>query len=481
MNLFLFMKKSFPVIVVSSLLFFLSFSVSALAAEANVPLTKYQALEKIFGYFDIQIDDKYRGATPAFQQYWTDIWPSNEYYGLVNTACERKVVTCDVNAFFNGEQELSLAAFLKMFYTLQWEKTPELLQARQTVFADQPWYTPYLNEAVTTGLIDPDTTIGSFTAEQAREIFRRDTLLRFYDGLVAGYFSGLETDVSRINSDTYYRLDKTRQTLDTYNAIIDAAEVKIVRLREEKKDDKILTMKLARLIAARDAFSQVVSTLELNPLLYDPTLPEEIKATVQEFGMREKIGESVYDFSKSPSYRRNNIKIALKKINGMVLQPGQEFNFATVIYDKGLRDFQLGWVINKGKEEQAVGGGICGAATTIFEAAYRSGLQITERREHTIFYKSFYPMDKIGLDAAVYSPRPNLRFVNNTGAPIVLYLNYTSDFVANLQILGNKHYDEVTLEGPNLVGTRAKWVRTIRYKDGNTSVEELVSRFNKIK
>ncbi len=448
------------------------------AEEQN--LTKNQALDILFGHFGRHVNPDYVITPPTFKQYWLDVWPSDTSYALVTTACDMEVITCNnIESYFQGDSTISLPVFLKIFYTMKWENSPELLTAAQQAGEYGPWYAPYLFEALGDGILSEGTPIDTLSGDEALAILNRDLILSSYDGVLESYFPGLEANPYEVTTAKYYNIDRTRKTLEHYNTILAEGNAKVYRLRDTGKSEE-LSRKLEQLSAVRDAFATTLATLEENPLLYDPELSDTVKEKVRELGVREKVGESEYDFSKSPSYRKTNIKIALAKIDGMVLMPDEEFNFADKIYDNGLREFLLGWVIIKGKEEKAVGGGICGAATAIFEAAYRSGLQITERREHTIFYRSFYPMEKFGLDAAVYGSRPNLRFKNNTGSPLLLHVRYPKDNVVNLQMLGNRHFQEVTLTGPNRKGNTARWVRTILYKDGSSVVDELVSRFSKI-
>jgi vancomycin resistance protein YoaR len=66
-----------------------------------------------------------------------------------------------------------------------------------------------------------------------------------------------------------------------------------------------------------------------------------------------------------------------------------------------------------------MGGGICSASTTVFNAAMRAGLQIDERHAHA-FYIDRYP---VGLDASVFVDDYrtwDLKWTNDTPNPIVI-------------------------------------------------------------
>jgi vancomycin resistance protein YoaR len=81
----------------------------------------------------------------------------------------------------------------------------------------------------------------------------------------------------------------------------------------------------------------------------------------------------------------------------------------------------MGGVIEGGKSNHtgAMGGGICSASTTMFNAAARAGLQIDERHAH-FYYIYRYP---VGLDATVFSNGSqvwDLKWTNDTPNPIVI-------------------------------------------------------------
>lgn len=117
-----------------------------------------------------------------------------------------------------------------------------------------------------------------------------------------------------------------------------------------------------------------------------------------------------------------NIELPAKLLNGMVVAPGQQFSF---LKDAGPIDEAHGWkpggVILNGKSNHtgAIGGGVCSASTTFFNAAARAGLQIDERHAH-FYYVNRYP---VGLDATVFEDSSrtwDMRWTNDTSYPIVI-------------------------------------------------------------
>ena len=78
-----------------------------------------------------------------------------------------------------------------------------------------------------------------------------------------------------------------------------------------------------------------------------------------------------------------------------------------------------------GKLVPQLGGGICQVGTTIFNAAFESGLPITERRNHS-FYISHYPK---GRDATVSWGGPDFKFKNTTDDWVLVSVSYTDSSI----------------------------------------------------
>lgn len=117
--------------------------------------------------------------------------------------------------------------------------------------------------------------------------------------------------------------------------------------------------------------------------------------------------------------RKFNIEKAADIINGMTVQPGEEWSFNTVV---GPRTYDLGWKgangISGGKEYTVqAGGGICQVSTTLYNALLCANLEIVYRQAHTI------PSDyaAYGFDATVDTGRIDFIWKNNTGHPLYIF------------------------------------------------------------
>jgi vancomycin resistance protein YoaR len=119
----------------------------------------------------------------------------------------------------------------------------------------------------------------------------------------------------------------------------------------------------------------------------------------------------------------DNIRRPANLLNGDVIGPGQQFSFLDLVSPITLANgYAMGGVIVGGRSEHsgAIGGGICSASTTMFNAAFLAGLQIDERHAH-FYYIDRYP---VGLDATVYSNGGDstwdLKWTNDTPNPILI-------------------------------------------------------------
>ncbi|MFW0862653.1 MAG: VanW family protein [Candidatus Komeilibacteria bacterium] len=137
-----------------------------------------------------------------------------------------------------------------------------------------------------------------------------------------------------------------------------------------------------------------------------------------DMGIVEKIGEGRSNFAGSPNNRVHNIRTGAEAINGLIVKPGETFSLITAL---GPIDGDHGYlqelVIKGDKTVPEYGGGLCQIGTTTFRAAYGSGLPIVERRNHS-YRVSYY--EPAGTDATIYSPKPDMRWLNDTDSNILI-------------------------------------------------------------
>lgn len=120
-------------------------------------------------------------------------------------------------------------------------------------------------------------------------------------------------------------------------------------------------------------------------------------------------------FSTSNGNRTTNIKIASNKINGVVLLPGQQFSYNTIV---GKRTPSAGFkqapAYVGGKVVQEYGGGICQVSSTLYNSVLRANLEIVKRSNHR-FATGYVPLS---TDATVSWGGPEFIFTNSRKYPI---------------------------------------------------------------
>lgn len=119
--------------------------------------------------------------------------------------------------------------------------------------------------------------------------------------------------------------------------------------------------------------------------------------------------------------RNSNINLICETVDGLVLQPGEYFNYNDFI---GQRTAEKGYKeaggIYDGAIRQELGGGICQVAGTMYHAVLMADLQVDERHPHS--WPSTYV--DMGTDATVTWGGANFQFTNNTDYPIALHTYY---------------------------------------------------------
>jgi vancomycin resistance protein YoaR len=179
--------------------------------------------------------------------------------------------------------------------------------------------------------------------------------------------------------------------------------------------------------------------------------PTVSSADIGKIGINEKLGTGTSTFRGSSAERATNIRVAANLLNGSVVPPGGTFSFLGSMggIDEA-HGFVEGYVIAAERTQRGVGGGVCQVSTTAFRAAFWSGLDITERNQHS-YRVSWYEAngEPVGFDAAVFDPGVDLKWVNNTPGYLLVEAVTGPDSVT-VNIYGTKIANEVKLEGPQI-------------------------------
>ena len=95
-----------------------------------------------------------------------------------------------------------------------------------------------------------------------------------------------------------------------------------------------------------------------------------------------------------------------------------EFSFNRVVGARTeKRGYKTAKIISDGKFTDGVGGGVCQVSTTLYNAVLLAGLKITEYHPHSLSVSYVAP----SFDAMVNSGSADLRFINTTNNPIIVY------------------------------------------------------------
>ena len=131
-----------------------------------------------------------------------------------------------------------------------------------------------------------------------------------------------------------------------------------------------------------------------------------------------EIGRSITSFNSGEANRSTNIRIATRRMNGIIIEPGQVFSLNNVI---GKRNKESGYknapIILNDDLVPGIGGGVCQVATTLYKAVLQSGLGVVERQHHS-FPPAYVPT---GQDATIAGDYIDFKFKNTLDYPIFIY------------------------------------------------------------
>ena len=134
----------------------------------------------------------------------------------------------------------------------------------------------------------------------------------------------------------------------------------------------------------------------------------------------------------SDSNRNTNLKLACKAINGVVLMPGEQFDYNKTLGQRTAeKGYKAAGAYVNGVTVDDIGGGICQVSSTLYYCTLFADLQIDTRRAHS-YVSSYMPL---GMDAAVSWGGPDFRFTNNTQRPIKIEA-WVADGYVHVKILG---------------------------------------------
>ena len=139
----------------------------------------------------------------------------------------------------------------------------------------------------------------------------------------------------------------------------------------------------------------------------------------------------------SASGRVINLRLACEAVNGVVLNPGEVFDYNETLGERtSERGYQYGATYVGGKTIQSIGGGICQVSSTIYYCSLLADMEIVTRSNHG-YVVGYLPL---GMDATVSWGGPEFRFKNNSNYPIKIEASADGGKVT-IRILGTDDKD----------------------------------------
>lgn len=260
----------------------------------------------------------------------------------------------------------------------------------------------------------------------------------------------------------YYLIDGEPVTPEEYEAMKTAAEeadaefqeLELVRLTEEEKPNPLRYQfyqdtkfkedyippdaDIARFYYTEPKTGLVIDTDALTAMIIDEVgsgnyemITASVEVTEPETTLEDIKNQTQLISSWTSSYashygsnRNYNVWKLSGIINGVIIQPDEEWS---INEEAGPRTYSRGWKgapgISGGAFVTEAGGGVCQVSSTVYNAAIRSALDITDFSHHSVV-SGYIP---IGLDATISTGAPDLKMRNPNETPIYLVSYYNKE------------------------------------------------------
>lgn len=136
-----------------------------------------------------------------------------------------------------------------------------------------------------------------------------------------------------------------------------------------------------------------------------------------QFGHRTPLLRKLKDVDMQLQYNKIiNLKLAIKKLNNIIIKPGETFSYWKLIGKPTKRKGYVdGIELSNGKYKRGIGGGLCQLSNLIYWMALHTPLSVTERHRHGY---DVFPDEKrtqpFGSGATCYYNYVDLQITNET-------------------------------------------------------------------
>lgn len=263
-------------------------------------------------------------------------------------------------------------------------------------------------------------------ASQAYSIGRNNNIFSDIYHIFQSYIQGIALSPAYRYSEKNLKaaLKPFQDTIDVepVNAQFSFENERVTEFRTSKDGKKVAVAEIETLINQKITPLLLASkpsyTIEIPVTVSKPEISTD---EVNDMGIKERIGVGTSLYVGSIPNRIFNLTLAASRINGVLIEPGEEFSFNKAVGDiSSLSGYKQAYIISGGRTILGDGGGVCQVSTTFFRALLNAGLPITERNQHA-YRVSYYEQDsRPGIDAAIYTPNVDLQFKNDTGKHILV-------------------------------------------------------------
>ncbi|MEM9924313.1 MAG: VanW family protein [Cyanobacteria bacterium P01_D01_bin.50] len=176
--------------------------------------------------------------------------------------------------------------------------------------------------------------------------------------------------------------------------------------------------------------------------------------------------------------RISNMQLAANKIDRLIIQPKQIFNFWNCVPRPIIKNgFRSGPMLVRGKLTNDVGGGLCQISTTLFNALLWANFEVLERYNHSIDAHGEKRFFTLGQDATVAYGYKNLIVRNINQTPLLLRLQvFPEKAEVSASVWGieaipfevkveSKVLQELTAPNPGMSGWKVETKRSVRNEE----------------
>lgn len=283
---------------------------------------------------------------------------------------------------------------------------------------------------------------------------RTSTLADEGEALAERYNLITDLALQKKNYTTAYTADPV-MTATAVHAILDPLEVEVMDAKATEFDVEALAFvieeaKVGITYQTDNTITEVLNAVSTGVYAAEFTVGADmIQPQVSSEILRQNLGfiaKSVTNTTADDN-RNTNIRLVCETIDGLVLQPGESFDYNEFVGERTAeKGYKEATGIYEGTTRQELGGGICQVSGTMYHTVMKADLQVDERHPHT-WPSTYVPK---GTDATVTWGGKNFKFTNNTEYPIALHAYYKNQTVT-VELYGRPVADGMTIKIEGLV------------------------------